>query len=231
MSAAPDLTPVTRIALLRNATVRKALALLLEGHDCAQDLKVSPWEFATEAPVLLALGCTPHSLHWLLRKGYVQQAVPTTRSRRGRRCPRGQGGKPSGQAGFILTELGAAIARGIGSLAAAAEPGDSPCRVRVAHRPETPAWDHFAGELWFQSRLVKRFRNAASNQRAILDAFQSRLWPPRVDDPLPWPEQPSIKLKARLHDAIKNLNRDQTTRCLHFYGTDAGRGVGWRPLA
>src|SRR5260370_32218960 len=106
MSAAPDLSPVTRIALLRNGAVRKALALLLEGHDCALDLDASPWEFATEVPVLLALGCTPHSLHWLLRKGYVEQAVLTARGARARRPPRGKDWKLPEKAGFVLTELG-----------------------------------------------------------------------------------------------------------------------------
>jgi hypothetical protein len=37
--------------------------------------------------------------------------------------------------------------------------------------------------------------------------------------------------KRRLHDTIKNLNRGHEARCLHFYGADAGRVVGWKRQA
>jgi hypothetical protein len=228
MTAAPDLFAVPRNSLLRNAALQQALAVLLEGFDCAQDLRVSPWDFSTEAPTLLALGCTPHLLRWLVRKGYAEQA-PQGRERRHGPQLRVQEGVGSEEVRFVLTELGASVARGLPSPPSPGKSAEPSCRILVPHAIETPVWNPQTAELWFRGRLVKRFRNAASNQRAILDAFQDRAWPERVTDPLPWPERKGIKLKARLHDAIKNLNRDQKVRWLHFYGTDAGRGVGWRP--
>jgi hypothetical protein len=74
---------------------------------------------------------------------------------------------------------------------------------------------------------VRRFRNVASDQRAVLDAFQSQGWPAWLEDPLPPAQGQRVNRKRRLHDTIKNLNRRHKTPGLHFYGADAGRAVGW----
>ena len=83
-----------------------------------------------------------------------------------------------------------------------------------------PVWDAGAGELRYRGQVVKRFRNAGSNQRCVLDAFQRLGWPRHILDPLP--ANRGINSKQRLHDTIKNLNRCHESECLIFYGLDAG---------
>ncbi len=55
--------------------------------------------------------------------------------------------------------------------------------------PATPVeptvrFDHVLFELWANGTLVKRLDIRATNQIAILAAFQEEGWPPRIDDPL-----------------------------------------------
>ena len=92
-----------------------------------------------------------------------------------------------------------------------------------------PAWDSDRQELWFLSKLVKRFRLPCPNQAAVLSAFEEDGWPARIDDPLP----PKIDQspKRRLHDTIRNLNRSHRHPVLRFVGDGSGQGVLWEPLA
>ncbi|MFO0811484.1 MAG: hypothetical protein U0746_22880 [Gemmataceae bacterium] len=90
---------------------------------------------------------------------------------------------------------------------------------------DRPRWDAARRELWFRGRLVKRFRQAAENQTRIIDAFEQRGWPPRIDDPMP-PED-GVVSEERLHETIKALNRNQKYRGLHFGGDGLGTGVLW----
>jgi hypothetical protein len=211
---------------LQSAAIQKALGVLLEGYDYARDLQASPWEFAVERTALLADGCTSNALHWLALRGYVEQARVAARKPRRARADRAA---PDG-ALLVLTDEGAAVARAADpltpSLAVLAAP--SP-RGRAAER-ELPVWDTVRGELHFAGRLVRRFRNTASQQRAVLDAFQQEGWPERLPDPLARPAGLCVNRKQRLHDVIKNLNRRHGARRLRFYGTDCGRAVGWRRL-
>jgi hypothetical protein len=73
--------------------------------------------------------------------------------------------------------------------------------------------------------LVKQFKLPSPNQEMILMALEEEHWPVRIDDPLP----PSKKLdaKQRLHDTIKNLNRNQKQRLIRFMGDGTGQGVRW----
>jgi hypothetical protein len=222
--------PVTpsRATLLLNPVVQKALTLLLEGSAYASDLGISPWEFSIDVATLLAAGCTPNTLRWLTLTGLAEYKVlhcGTTSTM----CSQEAGRENPVPAGicFILTPLGIATAQGL-------SPNQVPCGVgneggSIRGGAEVPRWDSCQGELWFRSRLVKRFRNAASNQRALLDAFQQSNWPERLRDPLPRPAAGSVNLKQRLHDTIKNLNRGHAAHTLHFYGAEAGRAVGWKP--
>jgi hypothetical protein len=211
--------------------VQKALGILLEGYEYTQDLHTSPWEFAVEITVLLAAECTLNTLRWLVRRGYVEHAVVNAEGAPTRR--EGQANTGRGfpeETCFMLTELGASVAR---STCPRAYPGSASGpngQGRVVAQQEVPVWDSPHGELQFRGRLVRRFRNAASDQRAVLDAFQSHDWPEWLKDPLPRPEGRRLNPKRRLHDTIKNLNRGHKTRCLHFYGADAGRAVGWERL-
>jgi hypothetical protein len=211
--------------------VQKALGILLEGYEYARDLGTSPWEFAVDLEALLAAGCSPNTLRWLVRRGVVEHAIldgsASAATRRGQ--VRRQEMFPRGTC-FTLTKLGATVAQG-GSLPAGACFAGREAGSAGLAAATTPVWDSCRGELRFLGRLVKRFRNAASNQRALLDAFQQRGWPERLTDPLPRPLAGTVNLKQRLHDTIKNLNRGHEERSLHFYGAEAGRAVGWKLLS
>lgn len=91
--------------------------------------------------------------------------------------------------------------------------------------PELPCWDGALRQLRWAGQLVKEFRVPAANQEAILTALEEEGWPPYLDDPLP--PTNDIDPKARLHDAIKNLNRKQINRLLCFRGNGNGEGVLW----
>jgi hypothetical protein len=60
-------------------------------------------------------------------------------------------------------------------------------------------------------RLVKRFRQPAVLQHAVLSAFQELGWPARMEDPLPPMDDPQAA-KLRLREVIKRLNRFQRNR-------------------
>jgi hypothetical protein len=74
-------------------------------------------------------------------------------------------------------------------------------------------------------KVVKEFKLPASNQATILMTFEEDGWPRRIDDPLP----PALNCdpKHRLHDTIKNLNRNQKISLLRFMGDGTGRGILW----
>jgi hypothetical protein len=89
-----------------------------------------------------------------------------------------------------------------------------------------PNWDADTRELRFGTTLVKRFREPAPTQIAILTAFQEERWPPGIDDPLsPKDHTPP---KQRLRDTIRRLNRHQANRLIVFCGDGTGTRVLWR---
>jgi hypothetical protein len=211
--------------------VQNAFGVLLEGYDYAHDLKASPWEFAVEATTLLAQGCTPNTLRWLVLRGYVEQTARGPKRRRRKRQPHLAEPRTFAEGTcYVLTALGASIARGDTPRAPCTEPLARNSQRRSKEEGDTPVWDSATGELRFLSCLVRRFRNAASDQRAVLDAFQRQGWPERVKDPLPHSGEEGLNVKKRLRDTVKNLNRDHEAPGMHFYATDAGRAVGWKRL-
>jgi hypothetical protein len=89
-----------------------------------------------------------------------------------------------------------------------------------------PHWDGEKRLLLWQERIVKSFRVPAPNQELILASLEEEGWPEQVDDLLPVAH--AIDPKARLHDTIKGLNRNQVHGLLRFVGDGTGRRVGWR---
>ena len=99
------------------------------------------------------------------------------------------------------------------------------------NRPATPAvpdYDADHRELRWRGQLVKRFGQPAPNQEAILIAFQRAGWQRAIDDPLP--ADPDVDPRDRLHDAIKNLNKQKPRQVLRFRGNGSGRRVLWEPI-
>ena len=87
----------------------------------------------------------------------------------------------------------------------------------------SPVWDRTKRELRIGDRVVKQFKWPAENQERVLDAFQSKGWPSRIDDPLL--PRPDICPKRRLHDTLKCLNRKQANELIKFRGDGTGLGV------
>jgi hypothetical protein len=223
--------PTAAHYLLDNPTVRAALEALREAHEYASDLCCGAWDFPVELETLLRVGCSLNALRWLVRRGLVKHATPAADEPSA--LDLSPGGDPltfpKGTC-FILTDAGAMLAR--------TNPRDSTwlsetCSAQAESPngrggvPDLPLWDGQSGELHYRGRLIKRFRNAASNQRKILEEFQRQRWPEELADPLP--ADRGVNRKQRLHDTIKNLNRGQEAPRLRFYGADAGHAVGWKP--
>jgi hypothetical protein len=209
-SSSPGPVPVSGIAL----------RLLLEAYACARDLGCDMWEFAVEGDTLRDHGLTNTQLRWLLRKGYIAQAVEKTLADAPQRSFR-QTASPSLHQGgcFVLTESGVGFAA-VDHLASAAN------AIAKSQVTTKPVWDADLRELRLGEALVKRFKQPAANQELILEAFQEEGWPSRIDDPLPPASEQNSK--QRLHSTISNLNRCQETRLIHFEGGGDGKSVCWR---
>jgi hypothetical protein len=101
-------------------------------------------------------------------------------------------------------------------------------RSATPQRIAIPTWDARHRELWFDGRLVKRFRVPAENQELVLAVFEEEGWPARIDDPLA--PAHGLDVKARLQSTIKSLNRRQYAPLLRFFGNGCGRSVCWTPV-
>ena len=79
-------------------------------------------------------------------------------------------------------------------------------------------------ELWVNGILVKRLDLRATNQIAILKAFQEENWPSRIDDPL---RPNGSDGKSRLRAAIHCLNGHLQPPLIHFQADGTGHGIRW----
>lgn len=131
------------------------------------------------------------------------------------------------QSCFVLNEQGAAFADAllrdvlVPKVAGAFEAAWGQLLVGVL----VPFFDRAQRLFAWGGHVLKQFRQPAANQELILAAAEELAWPEWFDDPLPRgiPRNP----KVRLHDTIKDLNRNQTTPLIHFRGDGSGRRVGW----
>jgi hypothetical protein len=182
---------------------------LRDAWEAARDLGLRAAEFAVEAGELRSAGLTATDLRWLVAKGLadhlreVGKDGPPRAARRSLRVAE--------DSCFVLTAAGLQFAPG----PAAAPPAG------------VPHWDGAGRQLLWDGCLVKRYRVPAVNQEAVLAALEELGWPGRIDDPLP--PTADIDPRARLHDTIKALNRNQARRLLCFQGDGTGRGVVWCP--
>ena len=120
---------------------------------------------------------------------------------------------------FVLTHAGERLLKRWDGQIAGNGPAERPA-------PPVPHWDADRRELWFIDQLVKSYRVPASCQEIILSAFEEECWPPRIDDPLPMVG--GMDRHERLREAVKGLNRGQSTRLMVFRRDGTGAGVAWR---
>jgi hypothetical protein len=99
---------------------------------------------------------------------------------------------------------------------------------RAPNRPgePRPAWDRLNREFTYGGRRLRKYRDLAEAQTAVLDTFQELQWDGVVDSPFP----PGKKGSARLKNAIKNLNGGLEQRAIEFYADGSGVHVCWRRL-
>ncbi len=209
--------------------LNEALALLLQAHDYAQELRQDIWELAVELQVLRDARLTNSDLRWLIGMGYVEHAVettgPTDRARQFRHTPLVSMTEATC---VVLTVSGAATARvlcGGDAVSTLGNPAAS-CHLMAAElQPSRPKWDDQRRQLRVGSEVVKEFKLPSPNQETVLTAFEEEGWPPRIDDPLP--PLPQLDPRRRLHDTIKALNRKQRHLLVRFMGDGSGEGIRW----
>jgi hypothetical protein len=92
-----------------------------------------------------------------------------------------------------------------------------------------PHWDADLGRLWVGDLLVKEFKEAAENQRRVLEAFQEEDWRHRIDDPTYHRAgEPNRRRQRRRRDTITGLNDAHINPgVIYFRGDGTGDGIIW----
>jgi hypothetical protein len=214
----PQLEPIVVSRLIQ------PFCLLIEAHQFARDAGCNAWDFAVDVEELRKAGLSNNGLRWLIRKGYVCQAVEVTKRDAPNRSFRPMAELClGGSTCVILSPSGLAFAADkVLSGAAAPDPVAAPSIIEVL----VPKWDNALQELRVGQILIKAFKVPAPNQEVILAAFEEERWPPRIDDPLA--PVPGLEAKRRLHETITSLNRNQRHPLISFHGDGSGQGVRWR---
>lgn len=211
--------------------VQSAMAMLLQAYEYAQDVDRNRWEFAIGFDELRRAGLTTADCRWLVCKGWSELARELTpQPGVPRRFRHDVGLAISQRSCFVLTDSGVQVVRRMGRQdQAAGRSADSASYASALISMVRPHWDRDRHELRLGDSLIKQFKLPSPNQEMILMALEEENWPVRIDDPLP----PSKKLdaKQRLHDTIKNLNRNQKHRLIRFMGDGTGQGVRWELIA
>lgn len=214
-----------------------ALDVLREAWVYAEQTNSSRWEFAVELEELRAIGLTLNDLRWMARQELVQYKKEVTKEDEDRRrfAFLGNLSFPE-RTCFVLSpnpkvvpvrsvtapELEAAGRDCVDPVWGVDSSGDARGLQNL------PVWRSEVRALVFHGRIVKRFRWPASNQEAVLNAFQEEGWPERIEDPIP--PHAGQEPKRRLADTIKCLNRKQASQLIHFRGDGTGEGVIWEPV-
>jgi hypothetical protein len=180
---------------------------------------------------LHARGCGDAVLLWLLYRDHLEHWQPASR-RSGRvRDPRPVNSvRLLETSSLALTHAGEAFAKRL--LADAGAPPDT--------EEDELAWDEaplgrlipkYDGDnrvfAWGQ-HVIKCFRQPSENQEGILAAAEELGWPLWFDDPLP--RHSRMNAKLRLHDTIKNLNRNQLKRLVPTAAAGGSAGSCFREL-
>ena len=195
----------------------------------ANDTDSDRWDFSVPITTLSEAGATVTDLRWLVCKGFVAHSKEVTVEGDDGRAFRSTGNLTFVERScFVLTDAGVSVAQ---SLCKCTIRGQTRNGAKHSGHSDQdlphpiPHWDSVSRRLQLNATLIKRFKWPATNQEAVLCAFQEEGWPDRIDDPLrPLPEQDS---KRRLADTIKCLNRKQVNELIHFRGDGTGEGVVW----
>jgi hypothetical protein len=180
---------------------RGALTRLLEGALTARKGGGDVWEWALKRCRLLQAGMSEEVLLGLLDAGLLAQ----------------QGYD------VALTTEGVDWALGL-NLAPERQSCVGPTVVLAAR--VVPVYDRNGRRLYFEGRLVKRFRQHAENQEKLVLAFEADHWAHAIKSPLSWDED--VDPKERLRDTLRRLNQGHQEARLHFFLNGDGL-VWWEP--
>ncbi len=89
-----------------------------------------------------------------------------------------------------------------------------------------PHWDATGRQITFGAVVIKRYRQAAENQIAMLEAFEKNCWGSVIDNPLP--DEGFVDRIDQLYETVKSLNRGHLVHCIVFFTCNCGSSVGWR---
>jgi hypothetical protein len=223
-------------AAARSPKLRRALSVLWDAAQYAEETSEDRWQFAVAIEELRRLELSDNDLRYLIRRRYVDHAREISRRAHSARRYHSTGALHFTKSScFVLAEAGKGIAydQSVQTCDVASIPSEmihAPAQCAMSQdRAETvPLWDERRRTLFLKGQVVKRFRWVAANQQTILSAFQEEGWPARIDDPLS--PSPSLVSKQRLSDTIKWLNRKQANRLLRFRGDGSGQGVLWESV-
>lgn len=206
--------------------IANAIRKLARAYQYSIDCDRSKWDFAVEISGMDTLGVSHDELRWMVGKGLVEHAQEITEGNGICRSFESPGGFTfSPNSCFVVTPAGLDLAIDLMLESSEEFPEVAENSTSTSTEPGCPVWDDQRHELKVGGVIVKRFKWRASNQEAILAAFQEDGWPARIDDPLsPLPETDP---KRRLSDTIKCLNRKQVAPLLRFSGDGTGEGVLW----
>jgi hypothetical protein len=102
-----------------------------------------------------------------------------------------------------------------------------PVQQAVPPPPLVPHWDGDRRELLLDGVVLKRYRQHADNQVAVLTHFQEKGWPAVILNPLP--DDPNVDSQERLRDTIRRLNLcQQGPRLILFELNGTGTRIIWR---
>src|SRR5689334_18050088 len=101
--------PISRESL--SAARRAALRVLLKAWNMTREIGRSPWTLAVQLEDFLAKNIRIADLHWLLKQGYVEHRIESTRLGSSRRTFRAAGPALTVRSCFILTQQGLQAAR------------------------------------------------------------------------------------------------------------------------
>lgn len=221
---------------------------LREAHDSASKFGRESWDFAIELSQLVDAGISTHVLRLLVCKNWIAHKRETTSGSENRRTFEPETDLVfSDRTCFVITKLGYQFVSNLTSQQLSQLLTNPKDRFMSTHHTEpnnegqsvnqvpvhkehhqqqqapSPVWDRTKRELRIGDRVVKQFKWPAENQERVLDAFESKGWPSRIDDPLL--PHPDICPKRRLHDTLKCLNRKQANELIKFRGDGTGLGV------